>query len=91
VYSAADADVVPPRLVRPLLSGPSAAPGAEESLDVEIVVSPAGDVESVKLLSSAWAPAAAMTLSAVKTWSFEPASRNGAPVSYRHRMKLPRR
>ena len=88
VYSAADVDVVPPRLVRP--AQPSGAADAEASLDVEIVVSPAGEVESVKLLSPSTGSAAAMTLSAIKTWSFEPATRNGAPVSYRHRMKLRR-
>ena len=58
--------------------------------EVEILVSAAGEVETVKLLSPGVGPGSAMMLSAVKTWIFQPATRAGQPVRYRCRVRLPR-
>jgi hypothetical protein len=92
VYSSADVDVVPPRVVKPAWPGRlAAAEGPKEPVEIEVVVSATGEVEAVKLLSGGSGTLTAMTLSAVKTWSFEPATRGGEPVAYRQRMKLPQR
>jgi hypothetical protein len=89
VYSSVDAEVAPPALVRPRLPiAPSPEVRADEIPEVEVVVSPAGEVESVKLLTRPTGVGAAMMLSAVKTWRFHPATRDGEPVRYRLLMRL---
>ena len=91
IYSAADPLVVPPELVRPVLpKGPPPGVREEDLPLVEIVVSATGEVETVKLLSSGMGPRPAMMLSAVKTWIFQPAMREGQPVRYRYRVRLTR-
>ena len=84
VFSAVDAEVVPPLLVRPRLpAAPRAGVRAQDLPRVEVVVSPAGEVESVKLLTRQSGVGPAMMLSAIKAWRFEPATRAGRPVRYR--------
>lgn len=89
VYSAADPQVVPPTLVSPRL--PKAPPPGvrlEELPEVEFVISTTGDVESVKIVSAGTGAQPGMKLSAVKNWRFEPATRGGQAVRYRHRVRL---
>ena len=50
---------------------------------VEAIVSASGDVEKVKLISPPESVHQAMILSAIKTWHFRPAERDGLPVRYR--------
>jgi hypothetical protein len=89
LFSAADASVVPPTLLRPRLPTRSSAGSSEESLpQVELLVSRTGEVESVKLLTRPADVRAAMMLSAIKTWRFEPATRDGQPVRYRLNLRL---
>jgi outer membrane biosynthesis protein TonB len=89
VFSEANADVVPPSLVRSRLpSSPPPGIRAEELPEVEVVVSPLGQVESVKLLTPDAGVLPSMMLSAIKNWKFEPATRNGEAVRYRLRMRL---
>ncbi|HNV02574.1 MAG TPA: DUF192 domain-containing protein [Vicinamibacterales bacterium] len=90
VYTASDPLVVPPVLVRPTLpAGPPPGMRTEELPEVEIVVSAAGDVSSVRLVSAGAGARQAMMLSAVKAWQFRPATRGGQPVPYRLRLRLP--
>ena len=51
-------------------------------------MSPSGDVESVKLVTPSAGVHSAMMLSAIKTWHFQPASRDGHPVRYRLTLRL---
>jgi len=89
VFSAADAEVVPPLLVRPhLRTSPRPGVRVEDLPQVELLVSPTGEVESVKLVSPSAGVTSAMMLSAIKTWRFEPAKRVGQPVRYRLLMRL---
>ena len=89
MFSAANADVAPPVLRRPHLPAtPRPGVRVEDLPQVEIVVSPAGEVESVKLLTSSAGVHSAMMLSAIKTWHFQPATRDGLPVRYRLLMRL---
>ncbi|MBP1636761.1 MAG: hypothetical protein H6Q10_3335 [Acidobacteria bacterium] len=89
VFSSFDPDVVAPVLVRPHLPA-SPRPGVrEEDLpQVELVVSPSGDVESVKLVTPSAGVHSAMMLSAIKTWHFQPASLDGRAVRYRLLLRL---
>jgi len=89
IYSAASPDVVPPVAVRSRQpSSPPRGVREEDLPEVEVVVSPAGQVESVKLLTTDAGVLPSMMLSAIKNWHFEPATRNGLPVRYRMRMRL---
>jgi hypothetical protein len=89
VYSAADPLVVPPQLIRPSRSTtPPVGVRIAGLAEVELVISTTGEVESVKLLSAGTGPQPGMMLSAVKSWIFQPATRGGHPVKYRHRMRL---
>ncbi len=89
IYSAASADVVPPVPVRSRQpSSPPRGVREEDLPEVEVVVSPSGQVESVKLLTTDAGVLPSMMLSAIKNWHFEPATRNGSPVRYRMRMRL---
>ena len=84
-YTAADANVVPPVAVYPKL--PTLRPSDRNVSAFEIVVTPAGTVESVKAAEEPESLARAMQmtgiLSAAKSWRFQPASRNGHAVRYR--------
>ena len=61
-----------------------ARPGDGRVGVVEAIVSAAGEVEKVKLLSPHRSYHQAMILSAVKTWRFEPAVMDGDAVRYRY-------
>ena len=71
-----------------LPSAPSPGFRTGEPPEVEVVVSPAGEVESVKLLGQPTGVSPAMMLSAIKNWRFHPATRDGQPVRYRLVMRL---
>ncbi len=89
VYSAAEATVVPPALVRPRLPSRSSAGVLDENLpQVELVVSASGAVESVRLVTQPTHVVSAMMLSAIKTWQFKPAERDGRPVRCRIVLRL---
>ena len=78
-----DSEVTPAQLVHPRL--PSEPPEGVplDSLPLlRIVVSATGEVEQVKLLSGWSGVEASMMVSAVKSWRFEPALRDGRPVRY---------
>ena len=88
VYSREDEDVLPPSPIDPRL--PDAIPTgirADQFAEFEVLVTEAGGVESVKArrVPGTMADAVSMTmsLSAVKTWRFYPAMKDGAPVRYR--------
>lgn len=89
VYSATEATVVPPALVRPRLPSRSSAGVLDENLPhVELVVSASGAVESVRLVTKPTDVISAMMLSAIKTWQFKPAERDGRPVRCRIVLRL---
>ena len=67
-----------PQMPAPLLSGVQA-----EVNTIELIISEAGTVERVRLLSRPRRMADMMLLSGAKTWEFEPASKRGQSVRYR--------
>jgi TonB family protein len=82
VYSSADEDVNPPRMLYPQLPPPLLS-GSNKVSVMEIVVSDDGTVERVKLLSRPQRMTDMMLLSGAKTWKFAPASKDGQTVRYR--------
>ena len=84
IYSAESEAVSPPVGVRPQL--PSELPSnvsVEQLSRIDLIVSPAGTVESVKLVGTPHNVHDSMLLSAAKTWQFQPALKDGVPVRYR--------
>jgi hypothetical protein len=85
IFDSGDSHVMPPTIVR--LQLPTVAddsPWSERVSIVEAIVSASGQVEKVKLLSPYRGIHQAMILSAVKTWRFRPALKDGDAVRYRH-------
>jgi hypothetical protein len=84
VYSVESAGVDPPIAVRPQL--PTELPPnvrRDSLIEVELVVSEAGRVDSVRLLGEARHMSDGMWLSAIKAWQFRPAVKGGDAVKYR--------
>ena len=85
IYTATNAEVSPPTLLSPHLAAPRAR-STEDVNTMEVLISPEGVVERVRLLSSPRRLTDMMLLSGAKTWRFAPASLDGEPVRYRLRM-----
>ena len=86
VYSQTDQNIEPPRLLsRPL---PRRLPsGRSDGATVEVVISPEGGVERVRLTSQPRRLVDVMELSAAKAWQFDPAVKDGQPVRYRFELE----
>ena len=84
VYSAADAAVVPATLSREqLLPPPMGVLEGVEPLRIELVVSADGTVERARFLVPPRRMPDMMLLSSAKTWTFNPALKDGRPVRSR--------
>jgi outer membrane biosynthesis protein TonB len=91
LYSASDLNVDPPVLLHPQLRSEDVfrdTDGVESHLD--IVVSAMGTVEQVRLTPPNSHLNDKMLLAAAKAWQFRPARRDGQPVRYRLRLRIPR-
>lgn len=95
-YSAQDANVTPPVMLRQQLPSPLLEPGAEVQPGgpyLELLVDEQGAVEQVRLRARQPAPGQTwyrhrMLLAAAKAWQFEPARLDGQPVRYVMRVPL---
>ena len=83
IYSGADADVVPARLIKAQTSGPVFRNMASTVNTMELIISKQGRVEEVKLTSPTKKMTDMLLLSGAKTWKFVPATKDGQPVRYR--------
>jgi hypothetical protein len=90
IYGKDDLEVTPPRPIVPrLLAGlhPSSPKVRFDALTIAVVVNPDGSVDSVRGLVAPENISEVLllteALSAVKSWRFSPATRDGAPVKYR--------
>lgn len=89
IYTVADLDVIPPVMRSADL--PRWRPSDGDDADsVEVLVSPDGGVDRIKLVSQPRRMVDVMTLSAAKMWQFEPALKDGEPVRYRLILQTPR-
>ncbi len=83
-YAAGSEGVMPPVAMRPQL--PRELPPNTRRSDlrqIEVIVSPTGIVESVKLVGAPRNVHDSMLLSAIKAWEFVPAVKDGVAVRYR--------
>jgi hypothetical protein len=88
-YTAQDEGVSPPALLRPRLPQvPPTGVRLAELPRVDLVVSGSGEVEWVRLWPANVGVHSAMMLSAIKSWRFEPARKDGRPVRYRQTIVL---
>jgi hypothetical protein len=89
VFSASNADVVPPTLARPQMPEaqigglPTGRPGV-----LELVVGRDGQVMTARLVPASSRHQDRMMVSAAKAWRFSPALRNGEAVAYRLHMPI---
>jgi hypothetical protein len=84
VYSASDPGVAAPVGVRPQL--PAVLPGdinRNQLGQIELLILPDGTVGAVKLVGRPRSVLEGMLLSAAKAWQFQPAMKDGRPVTYR--------
>jgi hypothetical protein len=90
IYSRADPGVIPPRSVYPKLPDPP-PPGtriADEAI-LDLLIAPTGIVERVQLKTIPKHIHEFMLVSAAKAWQFQPATLDGHPVRFLHRVLLP--
>jgi hypothetical protein len=88
VYSASDADVVPPVVLRqviPPYPGRVVQGGASV---IEVVIDERGTVEEAALESPLNPQYDRLTLQAARGWLYQPATLNGRPVKYRKRIQV---
>lgn len=82
IYSAEDRDVVPPQ-TEESLPGPTISRWTTRTNAMEVIVSNAGSVERVRLLTPPQRMPDVLVLSRAKVWKFTPALKDGQPVRYR--------
>jgi outer membrane biosynthesis protein TonB len=85
IYTSADEGINPPKMLYPQLPPPPLmiSPSNDSVNVMEIIISAAGSVERVHLVSQPRRLTDMMLLSGAKSWRFAPASKNGLPVRYR--------
>ena len=93
IYSETDTDVVPPVAVYPHFLGALLERAHPDATSFDIVIGRTGSVQSVKLRQAPRTVGNAFhlttSLSAAKAWRFQPALKDGQPVSYRKTIWLP--
>jgi len=85
-YTAADREVLPPRLSRQQL--PRQPEPGDDTGYFDVTVNENGDVDHVQLLSPMRRFQERMLMAAAKAWKFKPALRDGQPVRYRIRIPI---
>jgi hypothetical protein len=83
IYSISDSDVIPPVLRFAQLPTQFLSGIRPDMNTMEVVVSAAGTVERVRLISTPKRMPDMMLLSGAKSWEFEPATKDGRAVRYR--------
>ena len=88
IYSSADANVVPPIVLRQSLPRfPSKVVPSGQGI-VEVVVAETGAVEMATVIASVNGQYDRAVLDAAKTWMYKPASLDGAPVKFRKDIRI---
>ena len=88
IYGPADANVVPPIVVRQVLPPfPSKAVPSGQGI-VEVVVGETGAVETAMMIASVNGSYDRAVLDAAKAWLYKPATLNGAPVKFRKEIRI---
>ena len=88
IYGSADANVVPPIVLRQSLPRfPSKAVPSGQGI-VQVVVAETGVVETATMIGSVNGPYDRAVLDAAKTWLYRPASLDGVPVKFRKDIRI---
>jgi TonB family protein len=88
VYTSANIDVVPPIVIRQVLPPfPGRTLMGKRGL-IEVVIDENGDVDSAAIQQTVTPQYDKMALTAAKSWRYEPAKVNGAPVKYRKSIQI---
>jgi TonB family protein len=88
IYAPSDGNVVPPITIR---QGVPPYPGrvlVGGTMMVEVIIDETGAVESANMEGPPNPAYDRLVLGAAKTWQYQPATLNGAPVKYRKRIQL---
>jgi hypothetical protein len=88
LYTAADANVVPPNTIRQALPPYPGRVALAKIGVVEVVIDETGVVESATMPGPVSPQYDKLVLSATKTWQYEPARLDGAPVKFVKRVQV---
>ena len=88
IYSPSDTNVAPPIAIRQAVPPYPGRVLLGGSLMVEVIVDVTGAVESARIEGPPNPAYDRLVLSAAKTWQYQPARLNGAPVKYRKRLQI---
>ena len=88
IYTPSDADIVPPVTIRQAVPPYPGRVLLGGSVIIDIIIDAAGAVESATMASPPNPAYDRLALAATKTWQYQPATLNGAPVKYRKRIQI---
>lgn len=88
VYTLADADVVPPGIIRQTLPPFTAQGGLAGTGTIEVIIDEKGRVEYVAIRTSVHPAYDRQALSAARSWQYSPALVAGVPVKYRKMVQI---
>ena len=88
VYTLADADVVPPGVIRQTLPPYTVQGGLAGTGTIEVVIDEKGRVEYVAMRAPVHPAYDRLALSAARSWQYSPALVGGVPVKYRKMVQI---
>ncbi len=88
VYTLADADVVPPGVIRQTLPPYTVQGGLAGTGTIEVVIDEKGRVEYVAMRTPVHPVYDRLALSAARSWQYSPALVGGVPVKYRKMVQI---
>lgn len=88
VYTLADADVVPPGVIRQTLPPYTVQGGLAGTGTIEVVIDEKGRVEYVAMRTPVHPAYDRLALSAARSWQYSPALVGGVPVKYRKMVQI---
>ncbi len=88
IYTMADADVVPPAVIRQTLPPYTAQGGLAGTGTIEVIIDEKGRVEYVAMRTSVHPAYDRQALSAARSWQYSPALVGGVPVKYRKMVQI---
>jgi TonB family protein len=88
VYAPSDGNVVPPITVRQAVPPYPGRVLVGGSVLLDIIIDESGAVEAATIASPPHQTYDKLVLGATKTWQYQPATLDGAPVKYRKRIQI---
>jgi len=88
IYTSEDRNVIPPQAIRQQIPAFPGKVTMAKSGVLELVIDPAGNVESATMRVPVNAQYDRMTTAAAKTWQYQPATVDGSPVKFVKRIQV---